>query len=281
MGSLLHVRQAEDPLGDDIELDFRRAAGNGQGLVIERKTFIQLNVRQQVDLITIRRGSDCIVQCGVVVRIVDLVDLAHRRGCGAAVVVRRAIVIRFLVRSFGGEIPCGQVIRCFIAVRIWSLTLYVPDKAVALLMLGLSPFVLRVVPMRWMPATLGPAQALGGGIACMALMLLTGVTGPLVDQLFLRSPMNRQQIVATKASCQVFGHGSKLLYFGALIEQAGSVEPWVLVMAVGASMLGTSLGKQILERLSDAQFRTWAGRLITVLGLYYVGYGLVLLTGIA
>jgi hypothetical protein len=52
-------------------------------------------------------------------------------------------------------------------------------------------------------------------------------------------------------------------------------------MAVGASMLGTSLGKQILERLSDAQFRTWAGRLITVLGLYYVGYGLVLLTGIA
>ena len=36
--------------------------------------------------------------------------------------------------------------------------------------------------------------------------------------------MNRQQIVATKASCQVFGHGSKLLYFGALIEQAGSAE---------------------------------------------------------
>ena len=115
----------------------------------------------------------------------------------------------------------------------------------------------------------------------MALMLLTGVTGPLMDQLFLRSTLNRRQIVATKASCQVFGHGAKLLYFGALIEGAGSVEPWVLVMAVAASMLGTSLGKQILERLSDAQFRSWAGRLITVLGLYYVGYGLVLLAGIA
>ena len=94
------------------------AAGNGQVLTMELKARIPLNVLQQVDLITIRRGSDCIVQCGVVVRIVDLVDLAHRRGCGAAVVVRRAIVIRFLVRSFGGEIPCGQVIRCFIAVRI-------------------------------------------------------------------------------------------------------------------------------------------------------------------
>ena len=170
---------------------------------------------------------------------------------------------------------------CFIAVGAWSLTLYVPEKAVALLMLGLSPFALRIVPERLLPATLGPLQAIGGGIACMALMLLTGVTGPLIDQLFLRSQMNRRQIVATKASCQVFGHGSKLLYFGALIDQAGSVEPWVLVMAVAASMLGTSLGKQILERLSDGQFRMWAGRLITVLGLYYAGYGLVLLTGIA
>jgi uncharacterized protein len=184
-------------------------------------------------------------------------------------------------RHIQWRITAFYVMGCFIAVGIWSLTLYVPEKSIALLMLGLSPFVLRIVPTRLMPATLGPVQALGGGIACMALMLLTGVTGPLVDQLFLRSPMNRQQIVATKASCQVFGHGLKLLYFGALIEQAGSVEPWVLVMAVGASMLGTSLGKQILERLSDGQFRTWAGRLITVLGLYYVGYGLVLLTGIA
>ena len=95
------------------------AAGNGQVLLtMELKARIPLNVLQQVDLITIRRRSDCIVQCGVVVRIVDLVDLAHSRGCGAVVVVRRVIVIRFLVRNFGGEIHCGPVIRCFIAVRI-------------------------------------------------------------------------------------------------------------------------------------------------------------------
>ena len=96
------------------------AAGNGQVLLtMELKARIPLNVLQQVDLITIRRRSDCIVQCGVVVRIVDLVDLAHRRGCGAAVVVRRAIALQFLVKRLGGGgIPCGQVLRCFIAVRI-------------------------------------------------------------------------------------------------------------------------------------------------------------------
>ena len=184
-------------------------------------------------------------------------------------------------RHIQWRITAFYVMGCFIAVGIWSLTLYVPEKAIALLMLGLSPFVLRIVPRRLMPATLGPVQALGGGIACMALMLLTGVTGPLVDQLFLRSPMNRQQIVATKASCQVFGHGFKLLYFGALIAEVGQVEPWFLGIAIASSMIGTSLGKLLLEKLTDTQFRLWSNRLITTIAAWYVGYGLVLLAGIA
>jgi uncharacterized protein len=50
---------------------------------------------------------------------------------------------------------------------------------------------------------------------------------------------------------------------------------------VASSMIGTSLGKLLLERLSDAQFRVWSHRLITALASYYVGYGLVLLAGIA
>ena len=55
----------------------------------------------------------------------------------------------------------------------------------------------------------------------MMLMLLTGVTGPLLDTMFLRSPLERRQIIATKAACQVFGHGFKLVYFGALIDAGG------------------------------------------------------------
>ena len=111
----------------------------------------------------------------------------------------------------------------------------------------------------------------------MMLMLLTGVTGPLLDTMFLRSPLERRQIIATKAACQVFGHGFKLVYFGALIEQVGQVEPWFLAIAVASSMIGTSLGKLLLEKLSDTQFRVWSNRLITALASYYVGYGLVLL----
>ena len=91
------------------------ATGNGQGLVIERKTFIPLNVPQQVDPVARYRHADRLVQC----RVGRIADLALSLGCGAAGVVRRAIVIRFLVKSFEGEIHCGPVIRCcFIAARV-------------------------------------------------------------------------------------------------------------------------------------------------------------------
>ena len=52
-------------------------------------------------------------------------------------------------------------------------------------------------------------------------------------------------------------------------------------MAIASSIVGASLGKLLLERLSDKQFRLWSNRLITVLASYYVGYGLVLMAGLA
>jgi uncharacterized membrane protein YfcA len=168
-----------------------------------------------------------------------------------------------------------------VAVGLWSITLYVPDKAIALVMLGLSPFIVRAIPEKVLPRTFGAAQVAGTGLVSMMLMLVTGVTGPLLDTMFLRSPLQRKEIVATKAACQLFSHGFKLLYFGVLIDQAGQVSSWLLAMAVLSSMVGTSMGKVLLEKLSDVQFRTWSNRLITALASYYVGYGVVLLAGLA
>ena len=36
-------------------------------------------------------------------------------------------------------------------------------------------------------------------------------------------------------------------------------------LAIAASMLGTSLGKLLLERLTDTQFRAWSNRIITAI----------------
>src|SRR5215510_1192167 len=164
---------------------------------------------------------------------------------------------------------------------LWSLWLYVPDRAVALLLLGISPFIVRAIPDSVLPRHLGPGQMLGGSFICMMLMLVAGVTGPLLDTLFLRTSLERKQIIATKAACQLFSHSLKLVYFGLLIDQSGSVEPWFLAIAVASSMIGTSAGKLLLEKLSDKQFRTWSNRIITTIATYYVGYGLLLMARLA
>ena len=164
------------------------------------------------------------------------------------------------------------------AMGAWSLTGYVPDKPVALLMLGLTPFMARALPKSLHPDPASIRQGIVYGGIAMTLMLLTGVSGPLVDTFFLGSGrLERRQIVATKAACQVVGHLAKFIYFGAVIDQAAGIDPLLAVCAIGASMLGTSLGRYLLEAMSDAQYRVWANRIITTVCTVYIAQGAWLL----
>jgi uncharacterized membrane protein YfcA len=162
---------------------------------------------------------------------------------------------------------------CAAALLVWSLWRYVPSKAVALLLLGGAPFLVRLVPARFKPNPESIVQGSLYGVICMTLLLLTGVAGPLLDSFFLGGKLDRREVIATKAVCQIFGHAAKLLYFGAVIEQAATVDPVVAGLAIAASMLGTTLAVKVLERISDAQFRRWSNRIITAVSGYFVAYG--------
>jgi uncharacterized protein len=166
---------------------------------------------------------------------------------------------------------------CAIAMILWSLTRYVPDKPVALLLLGLTPFVVRLAPGAFRPNPDSLRQGAICGAACMTLILLTGVAGPLIDQFFLSGKLERREIVATKAACQIFGHAAKLLYFGVVIDQAAAIDPVVAVLAILSSMIGTSLAKYVLDAMSDQQFRSWAQHIITAIAGYYLAYGVALM----
>ena len=84
-------------------------------------------------------------------------------------------------------------------------------------------------------------------------------------------------MAATKAICQIFGHAAELLYFGALIDQAASVNPVAVVLAVVCSMIGTTLAARMLLAMTDQQYCSWANRIITGIAGYYVAYGTVLI----
>jgi uncharacterized protein len=165
-------------------------------------------------------------------------------------------------------------IGCGGALAMWSAIFFIPEKPVALLCLGLTPFLARVLPARLQPDPERPAHGLAYGMICMSLMLLTGVTGPLLDTFFLGAKTNdRRGIVATKAAAQVLGHGLKLIYFGGLAAGFAGLDSTLMLSAILASVLGTTLARRVLESISDAQFRLWAARLITGVAAWYLVQG--------
>ena len=159
---------------------------------------------------------------------------------------------------------------CAVAFIAWSFWRYIPSKSIALLLLGVSPFLFRLLPANLKPDPERLTHGILYGSACMTLMLLAGVTGPLVDSFFLGGALERRQIVATKAACQIFSHGAKFVYFGGIVEQAASVDPTIAAMAIIASMIGTSLARPVMERLTDVQYRTWATHMITVIACVFL-----------
>ncbi|MDF0521419.1 sulfite exporter TauE/SafE family protein [Bradyrhizobium yuanmingense] len=160
-----------------------------------------------------------------------------------------------------------------VALAAWSLTRYVPDKAMALLLLGITPFMARLLPANIKPDPDSLWQGTVYGTICMGLMLMTGVSGPLLDTFFLGGDFGRREKVATKAMCQVVSHFTKLIYFGGIIDQAAGLDPVLAVVAIGASMLGTTLARRILEAMTDQQFIAWSNKLITTIACYYIVHG--------
>lgn len=131
-----------------------------------------------------------------------------------------------------------------IAFAVWALWRYTPEKSLALILLGLSPFLMRLLPMDLQPDPERAGHGLAYGTASMSMMLLSGVSDPLIDSFFLGGKLDRREIIATKAVCQIASHTAKLVYFGSLVEQAAKLSPVMAAIAVIASLAGTAMPAQ-------------------------------------
>jgi uncharacterized membrane protein YfcA len=163
-----------------------------------------------------------------------------------------------------------------IAMAIWTAILFVPSRPLALIALGLSPYVLMAAPAKLQADPTRDRDGVLYGIACVSFMLLTGVAGPLLDSFFLKGGLDRRAIVATKGVCQVFGHVAKIVYFGVLIDPLDFGDWPSFAVAIGVAAIGTTLGGIALARMSNADFRIWANRIIATVCAWYVAHGLYL-----
>jgi uncharacterized membrane protein YfcA len=162
------------------------------------------------------------------------------------------------------------------SLLVFSSLTFVPSKSLVLMAVGLTPFVALAVPQRIAPNIEARGQAFAAGMIGGALQLVSGVTGPILDIFYVRTGMTRQVNVSTKAAAQVLGHLTKVVYFGALVADPGGRgwEQWaVMAFAATFAVLGTTLSKSFLNRMSDKQFYHWTRRVILALGGVYIAQG--------
>ena len=160
-----------------------------------------------------------------------------------------------------------------LCVAAFSALKLVPDRGVVLLLVGLFPWLGRLLPGLVQLNVERPLTASGCGALVTAAQLLAGASGPLLDVFFLRSALDRHQIVATKAITQTVGHLTKLGYYGTLLHLAGdgldlegAIPAWLFLAVIPVALLGTRIGTRLLDRLDESQFRRISDRIILAIG---------------
>jgi uncharacterized membrane protein YfcA len=154
---------------------------------------------------------------------------------------------------------------------------YTPDLATVCITIGLLPILLWI-PQSWLALDASkPHHAFICGLLGGGINLAVGVAGPTIDMFFIRTPMDRRTIIATKAAAQVVNHAAKIAFYWSATATLAPFEWAAIALAVPFAILGTSAGHWVLQRLTDANFKRWTRLIVTAIGIYYLARGIFLL----
>jgi len=161
---------------------------------------------------------------------------------------------------------------------VFAVVKLVVSKPIALIAMGLTPFVTLALPEKLHLNVERKGHATACGIICTTLSLTSGVSGPILDVFFVRSKMGRHGVIATKAMTQSLSHILKIVYFGAFLAvEGGNVHPALAAMMVALAFTGTSLSKHVVARMNDQSFRMWTRWTVMTLGVFYLASGILML----
>jgi hypothetical protein len=168
----------------------------------------------------------------------------------------------------------GYLYGTIVTTIFFVLVKLVVSKPIALIAMGLTPFITLALPEKLHLNVERRGHATACGIICSTLSLTAGVSGPILDLFFVRSKMGRHAVIATKAMTQSLSHIMKIAYFGALVSVEGaSIHPALGAMMVLLAFTGTSLSKHVIARMNDESFRFWTRRTVMTLGFFYLASG--------
>ena len=155
-----------------------------------------------------------------------------------------------------------------------------PSKILVIFALGLLPYIAWAVPKELSLDITKPHVSVFAGGVVVGSNLISGTGGPILDIFFQKVDMTRHQVVATKAVAQTVGHLAKIIFFGGLIVSF-SFENWpnptFLFIAIIFSVIGTTLGKRVLDTIDDKFFFRWTQIIVLSVGALFIIRGLFLL----
>lgn len=154
---------------------------------------------------------------------------------------------------------------------------YTPDLATVCIVIGVLP-VLLWIPQSWLALDASrPLHAFVCGFLGGGINLAVGVAGPTIDMFFIRTPMDRRTIIATKAAVQVVNHTGKIVFYWNATTMLTGFDWGIVALAAPFAIAGTSAGHWVLQRLTDANFKRLTRLIVTAIGIYYLIRGVTLL----
>lgn len=165
-----------------------------------------------------------------------------------------------------------------IVFLVFAFATVVSTEKTVFLILGISPFAAYALPKKWKLDFTRPAHAFLCGFLITFIQLLAGVGGPLLDSFFQNRSLTRHQTVATKAFTQTIAHMTKFIYYAVVVSSIDTafrgLSVWLCAAVVPAAMVGTHIGKSILEKMSDKLFYGITQTLLLGVGALYIAKAL-------
>lgn len=181
----------------------------------------------------------------------------------------RAIIFR---RYTDWKIATPFLVASVVAVAIGA-RIYVelPDKVIATA-IGIVMLVAIWLPaVTWRPKLKHP-WAIVGFIHSLFSTLFA--YGALLHAVILHTDLNRRQIVGTMAACLT---GMSVFKITGYIANGFDYQPYlqIIVFSIAAALVGTWVGKLIIDRISENVFRFVFRALVTVTALRLLFTGLI------
>jgi uncharacterized membrane protein YfcA len=163
----------------------------------------------------------------------------------------------------------------FVVLGIFSLFAFVPDMGLVFILIGSFPLLALLLPRSVNLDMERKPVAFASGIVVSAAQMLAGASGPVLDIFYVKSSLTRHEILGTKAVTQTLGHIIKLAYYSVFLGSVSQELPlWVFPAVVVAALGGNWIGKEVIERITDHQFKSAGRYVIMVIGFIYVCKGI-------